>query len=76
MHTTIAGVNKDKAPGELKDIENFKPGFTFYEAGGKTLFYNLCEPKVKIVEGEEITITNNIFSFHMKSYFKHITYYI
>ena len=60
LHTTIAGVNKKEAPGELKDIENFKPGFTFYEAGGKTLFYNLCEPKVKNVEGEEITITNNI----------------
>ena len=60
LHTTIAGVNKDKAPGELKDIENFKPGFTFYDAGGKTLFYNLCEPQVKVIEGEEITITNNI----------------
>lgn len=39
LHTTIAGVNKKKGAKELKSIENFKIGFTFYDAGGLTLTY-------------------------------------
>lgn len=60
LHTTIAGVNKKKAPEELKEVNNLEPGFTFYDAGGKTLFYNSRELKTEIIEGEEIEIANNI----------------
>ena len=60
LHTTIAGVNKEKAPDEVGSVENFDIGVTFYEAGGKTLFYNISEPKEKIINGESIEIRNNI----------------
>lgn len=60
VHTTIAGVNKKKAPDELGEVDNLAVGFTFYEAGGKTLFYNVREKSNITVEGEEIELTNNI----------------
>ena len=60
LHTTIAGVNKEKAPAELGEVDNFKVGFTFYDAGGKTLFYNVREPETIEVSGEPIEISNNI----------------
>lgn len=60
LHTTIAGVNKEKAPEELKEVDNFAVNFTFYKAGGKTLFYNQGDGSTKTISGEEIPITNNI----------------
>lgn len=48
LHITVSGVGKQKnyetgeyvAVEELKNIENFKPGFIFRRAGGKELRYN------------------------------------
>ena len=60
VHTTIAGVNKETAPAELGDVDNFKVGFIFYEAGGKTLFYNIREIEEIDVSGESVEISNNI----------------
>ena len=60
LHTTIAGVNKEKAPDELNEVDNFDVGFTFYEAGGKTLFYNVQSIGQIEVEGESIEVGNNI----------------
>lgn len=52
LHCTISGVSAAKKPGEklgagakeLKKIENFKPGFSFKEAGGITLYYEHDDP--------------------------------
>lgn len=60
LHTTIAGVNKKKAPAELETIENFRVGFTFEEAGGNTLFYNSIPTQKIEYMGESFTITNNV----------------
>ena len=60
LHTTIAGVNKKKAPNELITLENFKVGFTFEDAGGSTLFYN-SEPTHEIeYMNETFKNSNNI----------------
>ena len=60
LHVTVSGVVKDKAPKELKSIENFKKGFTFHKAGGKTLYYN-DEPIHTInINGEVIETASNI----------------
>lgn len=60
LHTTIAGVNKKKAPDELCAIENFHVGFTFEEAGGSTLFYNSEPSHVETYHGEQFINSNNV----------------
>lgn len=40
LHITIAGVNKSIGAKELKDINNFKEGFTFVDGGGQCAKYN------------------------------------
>lgn len=40
LHLTVAGVNKKEGAKEMKTINNFKVGFVFRRAGGKTLYYN------------------------------------
>ena len=60
LHTTIAGVNKKKAPDELCQIENFKAGFTFENAGGSTLFYNSEASHIEEYMGETFLNSNNV----------------
>lgn len=40
LHVTVSGVNKSKAPAELKTLDNFENGFVFKRAGSKKLYYN------------------------------------
>lgn len=40
LHVTISGVNKKKAPAELKSIKRFKEGFVFRKAGGTESIFN------------------------------------
>lgn len=60
LHVTISGVNKEKGAAELKDINNFKPGFIFREAGGSTLYYNDCSIYDLTVDGQTFTTASNI----------------
>lgn len=60
LHTTIAGVNKKKAPKELGTIENFKPGFIFEDAGGNTIFYHSHDYEEHIYKREKIMVGNNV----------------
>lgn len=60
LHVTVSGVVKALAPKELKTIENFKKGFIFHKAGGKTLYYN-DEPIHTIeIDGCTIETASNI----------------
>lgn len=61
LHITVAGVNKKEGASELKDIEKFKEGFIFREAGGTESVYNDA-PEIKsyFVDGRKIEITRNI----------------
>lgn len=40
LHITISGVSKKNGAEELKRLENFRPGFTFKNAGGHKVWYN------------------------------------
>ena len=60
LHITIAGVNKEKGPGELGSIDNFKPGFTFYEAGGTESVYNDAIDVTINTGGHKLRITDNV----------------
>lgn len=60
LHVTVSGVVKSLAPKELKSIENFKKGFVFKKAGGKTLYYNDEEIHTIVVDGVEIETASNI----------------
>lgn len=59
LHCTIAGVNKDKGPGELGSIENFKEGFVFSAAGGTEIIYNDNIYETIEREGRQLVITDN-----------------
>lgn len=39
LHITISGVSKKAGASELGKLENFKPGFTFTQAGGMEMSY-------------------------------------
>ena len=60
-HITIAGCNKSKGAAELKTLDNFKEGFTFYDAGGTESIYN-DNPEIKQItrEGHDLEITSNV----------------
>lgn len=63
LKVTCAGVNKAKAPEELKTIENFTTGFTFTEAGGLSAQYNDKKINGYIINpdnGEKILISRNV----------------
>lgn len=61
LHVTISGVNKDNSAGELKSIDNFRPGFVFKDAGGTELHYNDGEGIHDItVNGCTMTTASNI----------------
>lgn len=61
LHITIAGVAKSAGAKEMKTINNFKEGFTFYSAGGTESVYN-DDPEIKSIirEGHELLITSNV----------------
>ena len=60
FHITIAGVNKKIGAAEMADINNFKPGFIFRDAGGQTLYYNDAEKHYITVEGCRMLTASNI----------------
>lgn len=60
FHITISGVNKEIGAREMKDIDNFKPGYIFKEAGGKTLYYNDSEKHYITVDGDTMLTGSNI----------------
>lgn len=60
LHVTCSGVNKKKAPGELKKLENFKEGFIFRDAGGSESVYNDEYTGYVDRHGSRIEITSNV----------------
>ena len=63
LHTTIAGVNKKYAPGELEEhggISAFKVGFTFSKSGGTESVYNDVPYGDYTIDGNTIYIGQNI----------------
>lgn len=63
LHITIAGVNKKDGPGELRQIENFKPGFVFRKSGGQIAYYNERDdvPKTLTIGEHTVEVTTNIY---------------
>ena len=57
---TTAGVNKIKGGKELGTLENYKEGFTFYEAGGREAIYNDNSDFWIEREGRRLHITRNV----------------
>lgn len=60
FHITVSGVQKKIGAREMKSIDNFKPGFIFREAGGKTLYYNDCAKHYITVDGVTMLTASNI----------------
>ena len=60
FHITVSGVQKKLGAQEMKTIDNFKPGFIFREAGGKTLYYNDCKKHYITVDGVTMLSASNI----------------
>ena len=60
FHITIAGVNKKIGAHEMEDINNFKPGFIFRDAGGKTLYYNDVGKHYIEVDGCRMLTASNV----------------
>lgn len=60
FHITIAGVEKEAGALEMGSIENFKPGFIFKKAGGRTLYYNEAKPHYIEVDGCKMLTASNI----------------
>lgn len=60
FHITISGVQKEIGASEMKDIDNFRPGFIFRDAGGRTLYYNDTEKHYITVEGCKMLTASNI----------------
>ena len=60
LHLTISGVSKQKGAEELGDIHNFKPGFTFKDSAGSTLYYNDDVIREIEVDGVKIETASNI----------------
>ena len=61
--TTIAGVVKSKGGSELENaggFDAFEDGFTFRDAGGLAAKYNDNIREKRVIEGHEITITDNV----------------
>lgn len=60
LGVTVSGVLKFKGAKELKNLENFTPGFVFREAGGTASWYNDDNYGELIKEGRKINIGPNI----------------
>ena len=61
LHITISGVNKTEGAKELKDINNFRVGFTFNKSAGSTLYYNDDNTIHNItIEGATFETSSNI----------------
>lgn len=60
FHITIAGVNKKIGAIEMEDINNFRPGFIFRDAGGKTLYYNDTKQHYIEVDGCRMLTASNV----------------
>ena len=60
LHITIAGVNKRQGADELGEIDNFKEGFTFYDAGGTESTFNDNIAVETEIDGHLLTITDNL----------------
>ena len=60
FHITIAGVNKKIGALEMGDINKFRPGFIFRDAGGKTLYYNDTKKHYITVDGCEMLTASNV----------------
>ena len=60
FHITIAGVEKETGAKEMGSIDNFKPGFIFKKAGGRTLYYNEAKPHYIEVDGCRMLTASNI----------------
>ena len=60
FHITIAGVEKKTGAKEMKSIDNFKPGFIFRKAGGRTLYYNEAPKHYITVDGCTMLTASNV----------------
>lgn len=60
FHITIAGVNKKVGALEMEDINNFRPGFIFRDAGGKMLYYNDVGKHYIEVDGCRMLTASNV----------------
>lgn len=60
FHITISGVQKKLGALEMRDIDNFRPGFIFRDAGGKTLYYNDDKQHYITVDGVTMLTASNI----------------
>ena len=60
LGVTVSGVLKSKGAKELKNLENFTPGFVFREAGGTASWYNDDVYGKITKDGNEIEIGPNI----------------
>lgn len=60
FHITVSGVQKQLGAHEMEDIDNFRPGFVFRDAGGKTLYYNDCGKHYITVDGCTMLTASNI----------------
>lgn len=60
LGVTVSGVLKSKGAKELKNLENFTPGFVFREAGGTASWYNDEIYGTIKKEGREVEIGPNI----------------
>ena len=60
FHITIAGVNKKVGAHEMKERNNFNPGFIFRDAGGRTLYYNDMKKHYIEVDGCRMLTASNV----------------
>ena len=60
FHITISGVNKKIGALEMQDINKFRPGFIFKDAGGKTLYYNDVGKHYIEVDGCRMLTASNV----------------
>lgn len=60
FHITISGVNKKVGACEMEDINNFKPGFIFRDAGRRTLYYNDMKKHYIEVDGCRMLTASNV----------------
>lgn len=66
LHITIAGVNKEQGAKELErrgGLEALKPGFVFKDSAGAEFVYNDTNYGWYKVNGEDIYITRNLYSY-------------
>lgn len=60
FHITISGVNKKVGALEMEDINKFRPGFIFRDAGGRTLYYNDVGKHYIEVDGCRMLTASNV----------------